>query len=72
MRRLSEMAGLPLGKGMREAIERMEAGEDPDKIEEEMGDILEEDPFTLPDKRIQKARAEIPLRDETLYELEEC
>lgn len=71
MRRLSEMAGLPLGKGMKEAIERMEAGEDPDKIEQEMGDILEEDPFTLPDKRIQKARSAIPSRDETLYELED-
>jgi putative FmdB family regulatory protein len=71
MRKLSEMAGLPLGKGMKEAIERMEAGEDPDKIEEEMGDILEEDPFALSEKRIQKARSDIPSRDETLYELED-
>jgi len=71
MRRLSEMAGLPLGKGMKEAIERMEAGEDPDKIEEEMGDILEEDPFTLPDKRSQRARYPVPSRDDTLYELED-
>jgi len=71
MRRLSEMAGLPLGKGMKEAIERMEAGEDPEKIEEEMGDILEEDPFTLPDRRSQQARYPAPSRDDTLYELEE-
>jgi len=71
MRRLSEMAGLPLGKGMKEAIERMEAGEDPDKIEEEMGDILEEDPFTLPGRRSQRVRYPVPSRDDTLYELEE-
>jgi len=72
MRRLSEMAGLPLGKGIKEAIERMEAGEDPDKIEEEMGDILEEDPFALPGRRSQPARYSVPSRDDTLYELEEC
>jgi len=70
MRRLSEMAGLPLGKGMKEAIERMEAGEDPEKIEEEMGDILEEDPFTLLEKKIPRDRPETPNRDETLYDLD--
>jgi putative FmdB family regulatory protein len=71
MRRLSDMAGLPLGKGMKEAIERMEAGEDPEKIEEEMGDILEEDPFELPERRIQRERSSVPFRDDTLYELED-
>lgn len=71
MRRLSEMAGVPLGKGMKEAIERMEAGEDPDKIEEEMGDMLEEDPFISAEKRVQRASSPIPSRDDTLYELEE-
>jgi hypothetical protein len=30
---------------MEEALRRMEAGEDPEKIEEDMGDVLEEDPF---------------------------
>jgi putative FmdB family regulatory protein len=71
VRKLSDMAGLPLGKGMKEAIERMEAGEDPEKIEEEMGNILEEEPFALPDKRIPRERSEVPMRDETLYELED-
>jgi putative FmdB family regulatory protein len=71
MRKLSEMAGLPLGKGMKEAIDRMEAGEDPEKIEEEMGDILEEDPFALPGRRSQTVRYPSPSRDDTLYELEE-
>ena len=46
MRRLYETAGLPLGSGMEEALRRMEAGEDPEAIEEEMGEILEEDPLS--------------------------
>ncbi|MGE5154842.1 MAG: FmdB family zinc ribbon protein [Bdellovibrio bacteriovorus] len=46
MRRLFESTGLKLGDGMAEAMRRMEAGEDPDQIEAEMGDLLEsEDPF---------------------------
>jgi hypothetical protein len=46
MRRMFEAAGLPVAGGMEEALRRMEAGEDPDKIEAEMGDVFEEDPFT--------------------------
>jgi putative FmdB family regulatory protein len=45
MRRLFEATGMPVGGGMEEALRRMEAGEDPEKIEEDMGDVLEEDPF---------------------------
>ena len=69
MRRLSEMAGIDMGKGMKEAMDRIEAGEDPEKIEEEMGDILEEDPFTLPEKKGARKKNNAPYKDETLYEL---
>jgi hypothetical protein len=69
MRRLSQMAGLNMGKGMEEAIERMEAGEDPEKVEEEMGDVLEEDPFALPGKKVVREKFEAPFKDDTLYEL---
>jgi len=69
MRRLSEMAGLDMGKGMKEAMNRLEAGEDPEKIEEEMGDILEENPFALPEKKVVRGKNTAPLKDETLYEL---
>ena len=69
MRKLSEMTGLNMGRGMKEAIERMEAGEDPEKIEEEMGDILEEDPFALQEKKVAREKPKTPLKDETLYEL---
>ena len=45
MRKLFSATGLPVGAGMEEALRRMEGGEDPEKIEEEMGDVFEEDPF---------------------------
>ncbi len=45
MRKLLDAAGMPVGGPMEEALRRMEAGESPDKIEEEMGDILA-DPFS--------------------------
>ncbi len=69
MRRLSEMTGLDMGKGMKEAMKRLEAGEDPEKIEEEMGDILEEDPFAIPEKKLAREKNKAPFKDETLYEL---
>jgi putative FmdB family regulatory protein len=72
MRKLTDMTGMDLGPGMTEALHRMEQGEDPDKIEEEMGDLLEgEDPFLMPGQkgnRPSSKRVE-PLRDETLYDL---
>jgi putative FmdB family regulatory protein len=72
MRKLSDMTGLKLGPGMQEALTRMESGEDPEKIEAEMGDLLEgEDPFELPGKKgsASRARRAAPRRDETLYDL---
>ena len=79
MRRFSELSGMPLGDGMRDALQRLEKGEDPERIEEEMGDLLEnEDPFDAergeePDAQTAKARSRRntrPIRyDDTLYEL---
>lgn len=45
MRRLYETAGLPVAAGLEEALRRMEAGEDPESIEEDLGDVLAEDPL---------------------------
>ncbi len=69
MRTLSHTAGLKLGDGFEEALERLEAGEDPDKIDEEMGDILsEENPFgTKPGRK--RGSSTPPRHDETLYDL---
>jgi putative FmdB family regulatory protein len=70
MRQLSDMTGLDMGPGMEEALKRMEAGEDPEKIEAEMGDLLEEEPpFELRSKRGARPRRGAPFKDETLYEL---
>jgi hypothetical protein len=45
MRKLFDATGMPVGGGLEEALRRMEAGEDPEKIEEDMGDAFEQDPF---------------------------
>jgi len=45
MRKLFDATGMPVGGGMEEALRRMEAGEDPEKIEEDMGDVFEQDPL---------------------------
>ena len=70
MRKLSEATGIQMGAGMEEALSRMERGEDPDKIEEEMGDLLEgEEPFILEAKSKAGGKKRKPKVDETLYDL---
>jgi len=52
MRKFSDMTGLHYTEKMNEALSRLETGEDPEAIEAEMGDALEnEDPFVLPEKK---------------------
>ena len=46
MRRMFEAAGVPVAGGMEEALRRMEAGEDPEKIEAEMGDVFDASAFS--------------------------
>lgn len=68
MRRFSEATGIDLGSRAEEAIRRLEAGEDPEKIEEEMGDLAElENPFVREGVAGVKRRLAPPQRDETLY-----
>jgi putative FmdB family regulatory protein len=70
MRKLSDAAGLNLSAGMEEALSRLERGEDPDKIEEEMGDIFEnEEPFSLDVKAKRGRKRPRPQVDERLYDL---
>ncbi len=70
MRKLTDMTGMNLGSSMEEALSRMEAGEDPEKIEAEMGDILgEEEPFGLKRKSVGLQKNRPPRVDEKLYDL---
>lgn len=70
MRKLSEATGLNMGPGMEEALSRMERGEDPEKIEAEMGDLLEgEEPFLFSQKAKKGGRGNKPQVDEKLYDL---
>ncbi|MFH1570316.1 MAG: zinc ribbon domain-containing protein [Gemmatimonadota bacterium] len=74
MRKLSESTGMEYGEAMQEALRRLEAGEDPDAVEEEMGGLLEgdEEPFSLPGmekKGGRRRRQAPPARDDTLYEM---
>lgn len=41
VRRMTEIAGEPVTPAMEEMIRRLESGEDPERIEEELGDALE-------------------------------
>jgi len=73
MRRFADMTGLKFSEPMEEAMRRMEAGEDPEAIEEEMGDLLEseEEPFVFPGQEGggRKRSRPPPRRDEKLYDL---
>lgn len=82
MRRMGELTGEPLGDGMEEMLGRMEAGEDPDALEEEFGDLLD-DPAPGEDSagegeggrlaaaRRLRARLGPPTRDDRVFEMTE-
>lgn len=75
MKKFTDATGMDLGPTMQEAMRRMEAGEDPDAVEQELGDALEEeDPFLMGQKGGLRGAARnllrgAPRRDETLYEM---
>lgn len=73
MRKLTDATGMSLSPAMEEALSRLERGEDPEAIEAEMGEILEnEEPFSLTTtarKSGKTGKKRPPKVDETLYEL---
>jgi putative FmdB family regulatory protein len=73
MRRLSDMTGMQFGGAMEEALARMEAGEDPEKIEEELGDQMNEDElFQFREQQAggrRTAKRAAPHRDPGLYDM---
>jgi len=72
MRGFYERTGMPMGAGMREAMQRMQAGEDPEQIEADLGEILDaEDPLAAevtrePGKDGRRLRP--PAVDDELFE----
>jgi putative FmdB family regulatory protein len=62
VRRMTEIAGEPVTPAMEEMIRRLEAGEDPERIDEELGNALDEE---LGGEGGESGAA--PERDEGLY-----
>ena len=72
MRKFSAMTGMNLGEGAEEAMRRLEAGEDPEQIEAEMGDLFGDDSsldglFGQEKLAKFKRRLAPPEHDDTLY-----
>ena len=71
MRKLSTMTGMELGEGAEEALHRLEAGEDPEQIESELGDLFDVDGlFSKKQMKGLKKRYLPPKIDETLYPID--
>jgi len=81
MRRMMEMTGEKMPGVMEEMVRRLEAGEDPDKLEEEYGDLPELEAFGAEGEEAagtESGRAKAllrrmrgPVRDPELYELKD-
>jgi len=71
MRKLYDTMGLEPTAGVEEAVRRLEAGEDPESVEQELGDVFEsENPFDLSSvKKAFRGKTLPPAKDDTLYEL---
>ena len=69
MRKFTERTGMSLGDNMEEAISRMEKGEDPEQIEKEMGDLMDEDDFSFEAIKKRALTKRPPSHDDTLYDL---
>lgn len=64
MRKMAEVAGEKVTGGMEEMIRKLEEGTDPEKLEEEFGDVMEGGNDTPGNRRKKTA----PLRDPKLYD----
>jgi len=76
MRKFSAATGMSPGDAFEEALRRLESGEEPERIEEEMGALfneensLGENPFSRQGLRRLRRKYRPPAHDETLYTLE--
>lgn len=70
-RKFGEASGMEMGSRMEEMLARLESGEDPDALEDELGDELDDDDSMAELFRVKKAaaaaRRKRPRVDEQLY-----
>jgi len=69
MRRMTEATGKKMPDAMRQMVERLEKGEDPEKLEKEYGDIFEGFDLESKERGTSRAHRSVPLRDPQLYEM---
>lgn len=77
MRKFSKVAGMEFNEGIEQALQRLEAGEDPEAVEAEMGETLDDaDPFVSAGGGKNKIETKgnrihqgAPRHDSTLYDL---
>ncbi len=72
IRQFSDASGLSFNKDIREAMDRIASGEDPEKVSSEMDEIIDsgEDPFAPADRGGRRAKAAAaPAKDPVLYEM---
>ena len=74
MKKFADATGMDLDGGMGEAIRRLEAGEDPETLEQEMGDLFDDDNmgnlFGKGGLKGLRNRLAAPSHDDTLYPFE--
>jgi len=71
MRKFSSMTGLEYTDSIESALSRLESGEDPERVEEEMGDSMDDNfnPFKQMTKKGGIRKMLPPKKDETLHEM---
>ncbi|MFQ5560525.1 MAG: FmdB family zinc ribbon protein [Nitrospinota bacterium] len=69
MRKFSDVMGMKMGSNMEEALSRIEAGEPPEQVEAEMGELFtNEDPFSFTAKG-RTSHHRPPVKDDVLYDM---
>jgi len=77
MKRMGEITGQKMPESMMEMARRLEAGEDPEALEEEFGDDFDDDfdPMAMAEgssgKKLLQRLTKGPRQDPTVYEMEE-
>ena len=69
MKKMADAMGGKIPEAMQEMIVRLEKGEDPDALEAEYGDALDDDEMLDAFKKVKSLRVKQPVRDPKLYEM---